>query len=186
MVLTRFASLLVFVAACRPADAPELPPLVLHDTAGATVSLPGDLAQSRFTVAVFYADHCPCFRVHEERVRAIARDYAGQGVRLFVVDSEVTATAERDAKASAERALPPIVLDPGGKLAHAVGAEYATYAVVFDATGRIRYRGGIDDDKNVLHPDATHYLTDALDDLVAGNEPRRREGKALGCALQTQ
>lgn len=180
MVLTRSALLLVLVAACRPTATP----LVLHDTAGAVVSLPADLAQSRFTVVVFYADHCPCFRIHEERLRAIARDYGSRGVRLVVVDSEVSATPERDGAASTGRALPPIVLDPDGKLARAVGAEYATYAVVFDAAGRIRYRGGIDDDKNVLHPAAQRYLADALDDLLAGREPRRAEGKALGCALE--
>ena len=160
------------------------PALVLHDSGGGEVVFPGDLARARFTVVVFYAEHCPCFRVHEARLRAIPRAYPG--VKLLVVDSEVAATVERDAREGAARGLPAIVLDPGAKLADALGADYATYAVVFDDSGRVRYRGGIDDDKNVVHPDAKAWLRDALDDLTAGREPRRAEGKALGCALQKQ
>ena len=77
----------------------------------------------------------------------------------------------------------PIVLDRGGRLADAVGADYATYSVVVDRQGRIHYRGGIDTDKTHLHVDATPYLRDALDDLLAGRSPRVAEGKTLGCSL---
>lgn len=173
------------LAACHPARTASVPTLVLHDAAGVTTSFPAVLGDARATAVVFYSHHCPCFRAHEERIKGIARDYAGRGVRVILVDSEVDATAERDAKA-AERGLPPVVLDPGAKLADAVGADYATYTVVFDAEGRIRYRGGIDTDKNQPTAGATPYLREALDDLVAGREPRRAEGKALGCALQKQ
>lgn len=181
------ASASASACACAPARAPvagAMPPLTLVDSAGGSTTLPADLAHYKATVVVFYADHCPCFRVHEDRLRDIARDYRERGVRLLFVDSEVSATAEGDARAAAERGLPAIAIDRGAKLADALGADYATYSVVFDAEGRVRYRGGIDSDKERLHADAKHYVTDALDDLLAGREPRRTEGKALGCALK--
>ena len=191
MVLTalRHATLAAILVSCRAPGTTSvrlmaMPALVLHDTAGATVTFPDDLARVGFTVVVFYAEHCPCFRVHEERLRDLAAAY--RDVTLLLVDSEVAATPERDALQVAARGLPPMVLDPGARLADALGAEYATYAVVFDATGRVRYRGGIDDDRNVVQSDARPWLRDALDDLVAGRSPRRAEGKALGCALQKQ
>lgn len=168
----------------RPATAAAVPPLTLVDTAGTRTTFPDDLARAKLTVVVFYADHCPCFRVHEERIRELVRVYGPQGVRVLVVDSEVSANQERDARAAVERGLPAIVLDPGAKLADALDADYATYTVVFDAQGRPRYRGGIDTDKNVLNDDTKSFLRDALDDLLAGREPRVAEGKALGCALQ--
>jgi hypothetical protein len=171
-------------APARPSTAAAVPPLVLVDTAGTRTAFPDDLARARLTVVVFYADHCPCFRVHEERLRELVRVYGPQGVQVLVVDSEVSGSRERDAQAAAERGLPAIALDPGAKLADALGAEYATYTVVFDAQGRLRYRGGIDTDKNVLHDDTRSFLREALDDLLAGREPRTLEGKALGCALQ--
>jgi hypothetical protein len=180
---------LVAFGACAPARRRELPSATIArttfvDTAGSTTTLPDDFARSKLTVVVFYADHCPCFRIHEERLRDLARDYGPRGVRVLYVDSEVSASAERDARAASERGLPAIVLDPGAKLADALDAEYATYTVIVDATGRLRYRGGMDSDKNRLNADAQAFVRDALDDLLAGREPRRTEGKALGCALQ--
>ena len=162
----------------------RVPSLRLLDTAGGTTTTPEDLSRAPVTVVVFYAEDCPCFRVHEDRLRALAKAYADRGLRLILVDSEVSATAERDARAVAERGLPAIVLDPGARLADALGADYATYTVVLDAQGRVRYRGGIDSDKERLHDDPDAYVRNAVDDLLAGREPRTTEGKALGCALQ--
>ena len=78
----------------------------------------------------------------------------------------------------------PILGDRGARLADALGAEYASYAVVFDSRGHVRYRGGIDTDRSHLHDGATPYLQDALEDLLAAHEPRFPEGKTLGCSLQ--
>lgn len=191
LTLARIAVAIVWAgalaAACAPArapTAPTLPTLTLVDTAGVSTTLPADLARHKLTVVVFYADHCPCFRVHEDRLRALVRDYGERGVRVLFVDSEVSANPERDARAARDHGLPAIALDPGAKLADALDADYATYTVVFDAQGRVRYRGGIDSDKERLHDDTTSYVRDALDDLLADREPKRSEGKALGCALQ--
>jgi len=175
------------LASCTPAPsptAPAVPSLTLVDTAGTKTTFPAAFAAARLTVVVFFSDHCPCFRVHEERLREVVRVYGPQGVQVVVVDSEVSASQERDARVVLERGLPAIALDPGARLADALEADYATYTVVFDAEGRLRYRGGIDTDKNVLHDDSKRFLRDALDDLLAGREPRIAEGKALGCALQ--
>ena len=182
-----FGALGVLTLSCAPSrssSGPTAPSLTLVDTAGATTVLPGDLARAKLTVVVFFSDHCPCFRAHEARLREVVRVYEPQGVKVMVVDSEVSASQERDARAAVERGLPAITLDPGAKLADALDADYATFTVVFDAQGKLRYRGGIDTDKNVLHDDTQRFLRDALDDLLAGKEPRVTEGKALGCALQ--
>lgn len=181
------ASIVLLLASCTPARSSTgvvLPSLTLVDTAGTKTSIPEIFASARLTVVVFFSDHCPCFRVHEDRIKEVVRVYGPQGVYVLVVDSEISAGQDRDARAAAERGLPPITLDPGAKLADAVDASYATYTVVFDTEGKLRYRGGIDTDKNVLHDDTKPLLRDALDDLLAGREPRNSEGKAMGCALQ--
>lgn len=172
-------------SACGGSKELRAPQMALSDTGGGRFALPDDLSREKATVLVFYSDHCPCFRVHEDRIRAIASDFGGRGVRVVLVDSEVEAELERDAASARERNLPPIVVDPGAKLAGALGAEYATYSVVFDGEGRVRYRGGIDSDKNRLTPDARPYLREAVEAVLAGKEPPITEGKALGCALQT-
>ena len=65
-----------------------------------------------------------------------------------------------------------------GAAADALGATFATYTVVVDSAGRVRYRGGIDSDKQWLSDGATLWLRDALDRLLAGGDPDPRRDRA--------
>jgi hypothetical protein len=142
-------------------------------------------SRAPWTVLVFFSPTCHCLAEHEARLRALYEAYHPRGVQFFMVDSEVRGSPDRDEAEARRRGYPfPIVRDNGATLATELGAEYATYSVVLDADGHIRYDGGIDSDKNHLHDDATPYLQDALDDLLAGRPPRRPEAKTLGCALE--
>ena len=135
------------------------------------------------TVLVFFSPHCHCFVAHEERLRALYARYHERGVAFYLVDSEVGARKdELEARARGIAYTP--WMDAGAKLADEVGAEYATFTVVADARGRVLYRGGIDSDHDNLHDGAISYVADALDDVLAGREPRLTEAKALGCTLQ--
>jgi hypothetical protein len=142
-------------------------------------------AVHRLTVLVFFAPTCHCLSAHDERLVQLYRAYHPRGVDVFLVDSEAGATPERDAAEAQRRGYPfPIVLDRGAKLANALGAQFASYSVVVDAEGRVRYHGGIDSDQRHLHEDAQRYLQNAIDDLLAGASPRVEKGEALGCTLQ--
>jgi hypothetical protein len=105
-------------------------------------------------------------------------------VQFVAIDAESGAS---DARAQAEhdqRRYPyPVLADPGGASADALGAAYATYTVILDREGRVRYHGGIDSDRTHLTRDAEPYLKNALDDLLEGRDVRTKEGKVLGCAL---
>ena len=169
--------LLLLLLLGAPACAPSGPRVSAVDPA----ALP---ARAPWTVLVFYSPTCHCLQQHEARLRALYDAYHPRGVQFFMVDSEVRGSPDRDEAEARRRGYPfPIVRDAGATLANELGATYATYSVVLDAAGRIRYDGGIDSDKNHLHEDATPYLQDALDDLLGGHAPRRAEAKTLGCAL---
>ncbi len=143
------------------------------------------VAAAPWTVFVFVSADCPCLDAHLERLRQLANTYAPRGVQFVAVDSEVGRTKEQLDAEARTFALPfPLLLDSGAKLANAVGAEYAAYSVLVDRSGRVVYRGGVDSDKRKLHEDATPYLREALDDVLAGVPPRRVEGKTLGCVLR--
>lgn len=143
------------------------------------------VAAAPWTVLVFVSADCPCLGAHLDRLRALSATYAPRGVQFIAVDSEVGRTRALLAAETRTYALPfPVVLDPGARLANEVGAEYATYSVLVDHAGRVVYRGGVDSDKRKLHDDATPFLREALDDVLAGAPPRRVEGKTLGCVLR--
>jgi AhpC/TSA family len=175
------------LAACAPVQAIHLPPqIALTADGGRTVNYPTDLSKAKLTVFIFFSKDCLCFAAHEDRIRTLIDTYSSRGVQFVIVDSEVGRTADGDAAEARARRLPsPIFIDSGARLAKSLGAVYATYTVVVDPQGVVRYRGGIDTDKTHLKDDRTQFLADALDDLTAGRPPRLAEGKTLGCALQT-
>jgi hypothetical protein len=167
-------------------SSPAVPAVTLASTSGEHASYPQDLAAAPFTVFVFFSKDCLCFSAHEQRLRMLVDTYRPRGVRVVLVDPETGRTVDGDAAEARTRNLPaPIFIDPGARLAAALGAKFATYSVVVDQAGRVRYHGGFDSDKTHLSEGRTAFLADALDDLVAGREPRVAEGKTLGCVLQT-
>jgi hypothetical protein len=191
-LVARVASAALIVLACascaatgRHAVTAEVPSVPLVGEGGEIFDARAVAGSARLTVFVFFSPDCRCLTVHEPRLRALFERDRFRGVQFFMVDSEVGGSLGRDAAEARQRGYPfPILLDRGGELADALDAKYASYAVVFDSSARVRYRGGIDSDRTHLHDQATNYLADAVDDLLADREPRVAEGKTLGCALQ--
>jgi peroxiredoxin len=179
------ASLSATMSACAARRAPEVPqsaPLEGTDSALHTLVPREPYA---YSVVIFFSAECHVLAAHDQRVRELAAEFAPKNVQFLGVDSEISATLDRDRAEVVRRGYPfPIVLDPGAAIARSLGAEFAGYTVVIDREGRVRYRGGIDSDRVRLQSDATPYVRDALSDLTAGRAPRVPEGKALGCALR--
>jgi len=165
--------------------AAEVPTLPLIGPHGEPLDARSMARSAPLTVLVFFSADCHTLDIHEPRLRALFDAYHPRGVQFFMVDSEVRGSLERDTAEARRRGYPFSILgDRGAKLADALGAEYATYTVVIDAHARVRYRGGIDTDKSRVHDEATPYLQNALDDLLADREPRVSESETLGCALE--
>jgi hypothetical protein len=165
---------------------PSVPSSPLVGAHGQRLDARALVADAPFTAFVFFSPDCHCLERHEPRLFDLYGAYHPRGVDFVMIDSEVRGSVERDADEARKRRYPfPILRDPGASLANALGAQYATYTVIVDPSGRVRYRGGIDTDRQHLHDDATLYVKDALDDLLAGREPRTAYGEALGCTLQT-
>lgn len=187
--MTKRALLLVLVAslaACAPPPrAPSgLPQATLLTSDGAR-QLAEIVRPGRVTVIVFFSADCPCQAAHDARLRDLSAAYAARGVDVLAVDSEAGASPERSAQEARARAYPfPLLADPGGALADALGAEFATYTVVLDAKGSVRYRGGLDSDRAYLTKDASLWVRNAVDRLLAGGSPDPAQAEALGCALR--
>lgn len=164
-------------------QAPSLADITLEKAGGDAVPLQKTIAAHRLTVVVFFSESCPCFAVHTERLRDLARELSPKGVDFVVVDSERHAAGEPRPAAVAGTDL-AILRDPAGRLARRLGAQYATESFVFDTGGRLRYRGGIDDQRKYLGPNAKAHLRDALIHLLDNDAPAFVSAKALGCALR--
>lgn len=177
--------------------------LLLPALAGADAQLPAALGERGFPstdaeaqslreirgekallVVTFFSAACPCQRAHDPRILELVEAF-GDEVAFVSVDAEAHSSLDVDRREKEKRGYPfPILSDPEGALADALGARFATHSAVIDAEGRVRYRGGVDDDRSRLRPDARLYLRDALQALLAGQEPEVKESKAFGCFLR--
>ena len=178
IVAVLLVSALAFAA---PPRTPDLSDIVLDQGAGA-IELRELVRQHRFTAIVFFSATCPCFDAHRARLAALVHEMERKDVRIVIVDSE-----RRHAGEAAVRLVPatdlPILQDRGGTLARRLDAAYATETYVFDASGSLRYRGGIDDDRRTLSQKPRAHLRDALLGLLAGTAPAYATSKTLGCGL---
>jgi hypothetical protein len=178
----RAIALAIVVAACATSCAshpsPPLHAQVSHDVFELARGAP-------LTVITFFSAHCPCQRAHDARWKEIIAELAPRGVRFVFIDAETDASPTFDANQAGIRGYSwPIVSDPEGRWADRLGAVAATDTFVIDATGTLRFHGGIDSDRSHLTDDAQPWLRDALRALLSGAEPANPEPKVLGCALR--
>ncbi len=166
-----------------PPTKPDLSDIVLTRSDAGAIALTSLVRERQLTAIVFFSETCPCFSAHRARLATLAREMEPRGVRFLIVDSE-----RRQLRAPHPPFVPqtdlPILRDEDGRLARRLNAQFATETFVFDATGALRYRGGLDDDRRDLSAKPRAYLRDALLALLAGSAPAYRDAKALGCALR--
>jgi hypothetical protein len=189
MMTRRFAAAVAVIAAlalntiASASPAPDLSDIILTQKKTGALDLQSLIRRHKLTAVVFFSATCPCFAAHRARLAALVHEMEPRGVAFVIVDSE-----RRRQGASSSAAVPetdlPILRDDQGKLARRLGAEYATETFVFDATGALRYRGGIDDDRKRLSQTPRALLRDSLLGLLAGNAPEFATGKTLGCVLR--
>ena len=187
--MTRAAVIFGIVAALAACAPPSRAPSRLPEATLLASDGPRRLDEivrpGRVTVIEFFSADCPCQAAHDARLRELAATYRGRGVDVIAVDSEAGASTERAETEAKSRGYPfPILADPRGALADALGAEIATYTVVVDGAGNVRYRGGIDSDRAHVTDNASLWVRDAVERLLAGGSPDPAEAEALGCALR--
>lgn len=169
----------------EPKAARSVPDISLPMDVGEPYSLRAKAAESRALVITFFSADCPTQRAHDARLRELYAHYRPRGVEFVSIDAEAGSSRAIVARERRERGYPfPILVDAEGRVAGALGAEYATYTVIVDPEGIIRYRGGIDSDMLHLRPNASMWVRDALDRLLRGESPSPSNTKALGCPLQ--
>ncbi len=153
-----------------------------------SVTFANTYAPKPLTVYVFLNTECPISQQYARRLSVLSRQYASS-VRFVALFPSKTDTPRLIQAFGKDYGLTfPGRSDVGGKLARQLRARVTPEVVVLDTTGRIRYRGAIDDWYVALgkhRSDVTEpYLLNALNALMAGNEVTVRETEAVGCLIE--
>lgn len=145
---------------------------------------------SELLVVLVSCNHCPYVIAYEPRLVALAREYAPKGVDWVAVNANDATRYPDDGmqamKARArERGFPfPYLRDDAQTFVRALGARFTPDAFVFDRARRLRYHGRIDDNHRDPSQVTSTDLKNALDALLAGNDPPVTETTAFGCSIK--
>jgi cytochrome oxidase Cu insertion factor (SCO1/SenC/PrrC family) len=137
------------------------------------------------TVVTFISVQCPVSNAYNERMNAIYNDYAAKGVKFVFINANRTeSAADVAAHARTHQFGFTVYKDENNVVADKLGATVTPEeAYVIDSSGVIRYHGSIDDSQNISRV-TTQRLRNALDAVLAGQQPQQAETKAFGCTIK--
>lgn len=134
-------------------------------------------------VLFFFNEQCGVTFYYKDRIAKLQRDFAPYSVQFLGVRTGQRQDPTGPLRVPEARYLQmPLVEDTDEQLMREFSIGQSVTFVVLDREGRVRYRGGFDDQlkpEKVRHP----YLRDALRALVQHREIARTTAPAIGCAI---
>jgi hypothetical protein len=142
----------------------------------------------RAVTLVFAGNGCAKLRQMAPTIKALTNRFGPQGVLFWLVDSNLGDNRSNILAEATSLGMsngPPILHDAGQLVARRYQATAATEAVAIDTSNfQIVYRGAIDDRLGTNPVASTqHYLSNALNQLLAGAVVNPRETRVDGCAI---
>ena len=144
-----------------------------------------------YSIVLFTATECPIANAFSPEISRIAAEYAEKKCHLFLVytDPELDERAIR--KHMSEYSLKPAVaiLDKEQRLVEATRATHTPEAAVIDASGKMLYRGRVNNRYPALGKKrrivTSHDLRDALSAIVEGKPVKNPRTEPVGCYIPT-
>jgi peroxiredoxin len=145
-----------------------------------------DYADAAVVAIVFTGNECPVAKAYEERLVELADDYKDKKVQVIAINSN-NAEAEK-LPAMKERAEEkgfnfPYLDDPTQETGRAYGATVTPHAYLLDQDRNVAYMGAIDDSQDASAVEQQH-LRDAIDAVLAGEQPTVAKTQQFGCGIR--
>lgn len=143
-----------------------------------------NLKDYRAVVLYFTATECPLANRYIARVNQLAARYARKPVLVVAINPNGLESVAHIAKHAKDTGLlVNVLLDRDQKVADQLKVEVTPTAIVLDDQWQVRYRGLFDDSHIEGHV-RKHYVRDAIEALLAGQEVKEPETDAWGCMVQ--
>lgn len=145
------------------------------------------LSDMKAVVVMIQGNGCPIVRQALPALAEVRASYRAQGVEFLLLNSNLQDTRELTAKEAAEFKIDfPIMLDESQLVGEALGVVRTSEVFVIDPKGwKLAYRGPMDDRLSYerQRPAKHHYLTDALDEMLAGKPVTTPHAEGVGCLV---
>ncbi|MEZ5308491.1 MAG: redoxin domain-containing protein [Pyrinomonadaceae bacterium] len=180
-----FASILATaVFADTLAIGSKLEDFTLKDPKGKAYKV-SELKGEHGTLFVFLSAQCPVVSLYNDRINALASEYAAKGIPFVGLYSNDTECLNWVKHHSSTTYKFKTLVDEGHVIADRFGAEYTPEIYYFDASDKLVYHGAIDDDRYGREITRNH-LKIALDEQLAGKAITRNDIQAFGCSIKRE
>lgn len=176
----------------------DLPHFELPGTDGKTYT-PDSFKDSKLLCIVFTCNHCPTAQRYEDRLIQLTKDYGPKGVAVIALNPN-NADAVRldelswtdvgdslaDMKIRAEHKgfnFPYLDDGPTQEISRVFGPVATPHVFIYDEDRKLRFQGRIDDAELPQYI-KTHDTRDALDALLAGQQPEVATTRVFGCSVK--
>lgn len=149
-----------------------------------------DYTGKNAVAVIFSCNHCPYVLAWEDRLIAAQADYAGKGVQIIAINANDATTHPTDSFDKMQSHARdkgfnfPYLHDESQAIARAYGAERTPEIFLFDKAGKLAYHGTVDDNYEDPAGVSSAYFRDALDAVLAGNQPEVAETAPVGCTIK--
>jgi hypothetical protein len=138
-------------------------------------------------VIMIQGNGCPIIRQALPFLQEVRDRYRGQGVKFLLLNSNLQDNAQSIAKEAEEFSIAfPILVDQKQQIGETLGVERTSEVFVVEPrTWKLAYRGPMDDRLHYerQRPPTKHYLTDALDAVIAGRPVAVTSADGVGCIV---
>lgn len=185
---TLLAWVLLSLAGTAGALAPgaHVADFTLTDETGASHELYA-LAAKKAVVIMTQSNGCPIVRLAVPALREIRDRYPKQDIEFLLLNPTLQDSAKTVGAEAAEFKFGlPVMLDPTQKVGEALGVNRTAEVYVFDPKSwTLVYHGPIDDRLNYETQRPVHhrYLSDALDEMLAGKSIAVASASSPGCLI---
>lgn len=144
-------------------------------------------------VVIFTCNHCPFAKAWEQRIIELHNDFADKGFPVIAINPNDSTVVPSDSysamqKRAREKSFPfPYLLDADQTVFPAYGATKTPHVYLLENTSDgfvVRYIGAIDNNYKDESQVTETYLADAINALIAGNQPEPETTKAIGCSIK--
>ena len=141
-------------------------------------------------IIIFSCNHCPYVQAYEGRIKAIQSDYKDKGIAVVAINSNDDFNYPDDSfenmkKRAVEQNFNFIYLrDEDQSVAGNFNATHTPEIFLFDEDRKLVYNGKIDDNWQDPEKVVNHYLRNALNEMLEGNEISVPETYSIGCTIK--
>src|SRR5436190_3958676 len=141
-------------------------------------------------LAMFICRHCPFVKHVQSELAKLGRDYQTSGVGIVAISANDETNPDDRPESLAEMARElkftfPYLFDQSQETARAYDAQCTPDFFLYDAQGKLVYRGQLDDSRpgNGI-PVTGKDLRAALDALIAGEPISAEQRPSIGCNIK--